>query len=59
MVQKSLKALNGIKGNIPLYERKNRHKRYIKNTNEEIDICLNCTIPVEKCKGDCKFKRKK
>lgn len=24
---------------------------------ELIDICLNCQIPVEKCKGNCKIKQ--
>lgn len=33
--------------------------RFASNLSKEIiNTCLNCTVPVAKCKGDCKIKQK-
>ena len=54
-MRKSYRVTEGIKCTTSFYD--NKRKVSKKSTpaekQEEIDKCLNCTKPIEKCKGNC------
>ena len=55
MVQKSLNEYAGVECPTVLHERKSTPRKHHKkgDSEEQIQNCLNCTIPASKCKGKC------
>lgn len=55
MIRKSLRVASGVKVKTNLGECKvNGQKDRIPNESQiKIEKCLNCTKPVEECKGNC------
>jgi hypothetical protein len=55
MVKKAKNFLMGVKATTQLYGTKkvpHKHHRTI-DSQEKIDMCLNCTKPAKECKGKC------
>lgn len=55
MIRKKLNALNGIKVKTSFSETKNNSYKQHRtiDSDEKVNICLNCTKPASQCKGDC------
>lgn len=53
MIKKARNILKGIKGTTQTQERRSSPHKTIAEPQSRIDICLNCTKPANKCKGDC------
>ena len=53
MIKKSKSILFGIKGTIQTHERLSTPKKTTAEPQSQIDICLSCTKPANKCKGNC------
>ena len=45
----------GFRAVRPITDDKEEKKLITKTDQAKIDICLNCTKPVEECKGNCKI----
>ena len=55
MIKKAKNFLKGVKGTTSINVRqKNPHKHHrTVDSQDKIDVCLNCTKPARECKGDC------
>ena len=55
MIRKALNAMQGIKATTQLHQRTTTpHKKHrTVDSQERVDVCLNCTKPARECKGDC------
>lgn len=55
MISKSLRVVNGVKVKTNLGEHRsnNKNDKLPYESPTKIQNCLNCTKPVEECKGNC------